>query len=98
MTMIEPSTLRILNTKGQTIGTGFLVSTTQCVTCAHVAMAASPDAESRISVQFTGQKQPMEAKVLNKFLDLDRDVAILELESVPENVQPLRLGLAVQCQ
>jgi len=98
MIEIEPSTLRILNAKGQTIGTGFLVSKTLAVTCAHVAMAASPDGENRIRAQFTGQKQPITAKMLDAFLDLDRDVAILELESAPEGVQPLRLGLAAQCQ
>ncbi len=98
MTEIEPSTLRILNAKGQTIGTGFLVSKTLAVTCAHVAMAASPDGENRIRAQFTGQKQPIFAKVLDQFLDLDHDVAILELASVPEGIQPLRLGLAAECQ
>ena len=77
--MLEPSTLRILNAKGQTIGTGFLVSKTLAVTCAHVAMAAAPDGENRIRAQFTGQKQAITAKVLDQFLDLDRDVAILWL-------------------
>ncbi len=96
---IEPSTMRILNAKGQTIGTGFLVSKTLAVTCAHVAIAAGMDGESRIRAQFTGQKQPIVyAKVLDEFLDLDRDIAILQLESVPEGVQPLRLGSAAQCQ
>jgi uncharacterized delta-60 repeat protein len=92
--MIEPSTLRILNAKGQTIGTGFLVSQTLAVTCAHVAMAAAPDGENRIRAQFTGQRQSITVKVLDACLDLERDVAILEIESAPEGVQPLRLGLA----
>jgi len=46
MTELDPSTLRILNVKGQTIGTGFLVAKTLAVTCAHVAMAAAPDGDT----------------------------------------------------
>jgi hypothetical protein len=80
MTNIERSTLRILNAKGQTIGTGFLVAKTLVATCAHVAMAASPDGENRIRAQFTGEKQPITARILDQFLDLDRTVAVLELE------------------
>ncbi len=98
MTEIEPSTLRIINSKGQTIGTGFLVAKTLAVTCAHVAMSAAPDGEYRIRAQFTGQKQPITARILDQYLDLDRDVSILELESAPEGVQPLRLGMAAECQ
>jgi hypothetical protein len=93
MIEIEPSILRILNAKGQTIGTGFLVSKTLAVTCAHVALAAGLDGENRIRAQFTGQKQPIVyAKVLDKFLDL----AILKLASVPDGAQPLRLCCLVE--
>ena len=94
MTEIEPSILRILKSKDQIIGTGFLVSSTLAVTCAHVAIAAGMDGEYRIRVQFAGQKQPINATLLNEFLDLDRDIAILRLETVPEGIQLLRLGLA----
>ena len=59
MTEIAPSTLRILNAKGQTIGAGFLVSKTLAATCAHAALVASPDGEALIHAQFTGQKQPL---------------------------------------
>jgi len=86
--ILEPSTLRILNSKGQTIGTGFLVSKILAVTCAHVAMSASPDAENRIRVRFTGQKQSCSARVVEEYLDIEHDIAILELESVPDDISP----------
>ena len=68
---IEPSTLRILNAKGQTIGTGFLVSKTLAVTCVHVAFSASMDGENRIRVQFRDEKRPIFAKVLDEFFDIE---------------------------
>ncbi len=91
---IEPSTLRILNTKGQTIGTGFLVSKTLAVTCVHVALSASMDGENRIRVQFRDEKRSVFAKVLDEFFDIDRDVAILQVDEVPAGISPLRLGRA----
>ena len=95
---IEPSILRILNSKGQSVGTGFLVSKTMAVTCAHVVSSIALDAENRIRVQFTGQKQSIFARMPDEFFDIDQDVAILELESVPNGVQPLRLVPAASCR
>ena len=54
MTELEPSILRILNSTGQTIGTGFLVSKTLAVTGAHVAIpgqCAKRDEKIKIVVQ-----------------------------------------------
>ncbi len=98
MSSIEPSTLRILNSKGQTIGTGFLVAKNLAATCAHVVNSIGMDAENRVRVQFTGEKQKLHARVRDEFLDFDRDVAILEVESVPGAVHPLRLGKATECR
>jgi WD40 repeat protein len=96
--LVEPSTLHILNFKGQTIGTGFLVSETLAVTCAHAISSIGLDAENRIRVQFTGQQQPIYARVPDEYFDLDHDVAFLEIESIPEGVQPLRLAPAASCR
>jgi len=95
---IEASTLRILNSKGQAIGTGFLVSKNLVVTCAHVVTSIGLDAENRIRVQFTGEDQKLHARVLNEFLDFDRDVAILEIEAIPTGVHPLRMERAATCR
>lgn len=59
------------------------------MTCAHVAISASPDGENRIRAQFTGEKKPITAKLLDEFLDLDRDVAILQVDEVPTGIAPL---------
>lgn len=92
--MIEESTLRILNSKGHTIGTGFLASKTLVVTCAHVVIRAGLDGENKLRVQFTGARQPISATALAQFEDLERDIAILKLEDAPDGIQPLRMGLA----
>ena len=47
--MIEPSTLRILNAKGQTIGTGFLVSKTLAVTCAYIVAATGANSPEKFT-------------------------------------------------
>jgi hypothetical protein len=56
------------------------------------------DAENRVRVQFTGEKQQLHARVCAEFLDFDRDVAILKVDSVPVAVIPLRLGKAAECR
>jgi len=91
---IEPSTLRILNNKGHTIGTGFLASETLVVTCAHVVSLIGLDGENGLKVQFTGQGQPIHAIALDEYLDYARDVAILKLQSLPAGIRPLRMGKA----
>lgn len=92
--LIEPSILRIINAKGETIGTGFLVSETLAVTCAHVVLAASIDSENRIRIQFTSERKPVFATILDKYFDVDRDVAILQVDKVPAFITSLRLGRA----
>ena len=47
---IESSTLRILNTKGHIMGTGFLISKSMTITCVHIAPSASMVGENSIRV------------------------------------------------
>lgn len=90
--VIDTSILRILGSKGQTVGTGFLVAERVAVTCFHVVLSAGIDDENRIRVRFMGENQPIFAKVLNE--DINRDVAVLELDEIPAGIRPLRLGHA----
>ena len=88
---IEPSTFRILKPNGKTIGTGFLVAPNLAVTCVHV-VAAGLDADGRVAVQFSGQKRETTAIWLDKYFISGADVAILQMETVPSGVSPLRLA------
>lgn len=98
--IIEPSTLRILNPNGKTVGTGFLVATKLAVTCAHVITDAEAIEGDTIQVQFTGQDGKIDALVdqaLWRNVD-NGDVAFLRLDSVPDGIMPLRLASAESCQ
>ncbi len=98
--IIEPSTLRILNSKGQTVGTGFLVAPNLAVTCAHVVIDANSFSGETIKVQFTGKTEQLDAVVIPEYWgDLDKtDVAFLRLSQTPDGIKPVRLGLAEKCQ
>lgn len=92
---IESSILRILKPNGETIGTGFLVSQKLAVTCTHVVLNAGMDGENRIKVLFSNEMKPITAKVLEQtFNDIDLDIAILQLDTIPAGVIPIRLGRA----
>ena len=96
MTELEPSTLRILNATGQTIGTGFLLSSSLAITCAHVVASAGAVDGDTIQVQFSGRSEIIEALIEPKFWRETKkgDLAFLRLAQIPSGVIPLRLGLA----
>ena len=89
---IEPSILRILTPDGKTVGTGFLVSQTLVVTCMHVVSSAGLDVEGRVSIQFTGQKHPTTAIWLDQYFISGTDVAVLQVDDIPDGISPLRLA------
>ena len=93
---IESSTLRILNSSGKTVGTGFLVAKNLVVTCAHVIVDAEAIEGDTIQVQFTGRDEKVNAWVLPEFWsDASKfDVAFLQINEVPSGVLPLRMGRA----
>jgi hypothetical protein len=97
---IEPSTLRILNPNGKTVGTGFLVARNLAVTCAHVITDAESIEGDTIQVQFTGRNEKINARVLPEFWSgaSKFDVAILQIDEVPSGVFPLRMGRASESQ
>jgi V8-like Glu-specific endopeptidase len=89
---IEASTLRILNSNGDTVGTGFLVAPNLAVTCAHVVIDAVKTIDSMagktIKVQFTGQAKQLDTLVLPEYRrDVDQeDIAILQINEVSNGV------------
>ena len=89
---IESSTIRMLKPNGETVGTGFLVAKNLALTCAHVVARAGEDGEGRIRVCFTGQKIETTATTPLEYLNEKKDVALLQIETVPQGVFPLRLA------
>ena len=97
---LETSTLRILNSTGKTVGTGFLVAPNLAVTCAHVVVAADAIDGDTVQVQFTDRSEKISALVDPKYWrDVKKgDVAFLRLNSVPDGILPLRLAPAASCR
>lgn len=97
---VEASTLRILNSSGKIVGTGFLVTQNLALTCAHVVSLAGGVKKEIIEVQFTNIDEKISAFVDPAYWrDADKgDVAGLRLERIPPGISPLRLGAARESQ
>jgi trypsin-like peptidase len=97
---IEKSTLRILNSNGETVGTGFLVAANLVATCAHVVKDAGNTVDSMagatIRIKFKGYTENLDALVLPEYWsEIDQyDVAILKIDDVPDSISALRMGPA----
>ncbi len=97
------SIIRIIDANGETIGTGFVLADNLAVTCAHVVENAHSGPGELLNIRFyssdvlqtvrvhTQGYRPYESD--NDDVSLD-DVAFLELEDLPSNVQPVTLGSA----
>jgi WD40 repeat protein/V8-like Glu-specific endopeptidase len=93
--LIESSILRILTSDGKTAGTGFLVAHKLAVTCAHVITMVESDSYGQtIQVQFANREEKISASVKWWKEPTKEDVAFLELDFVPDGIQPLRLASA----
>jgi len=96
----EACVVRICDAQDNTHGTGFLVSESLVVTCAHVAEACGAGPGDCLRLRFHAADAGAEAEVLG---DLWRppegdDVAILRLQTaLPAGVQPATLGLTRAC-
>ena len=100
---LEVCVLRICDDAGRTRGTGFLVTETLAVTCAHVVKACGAGPGGRVRVVFH-RGGALQAEVLRdgwREPDGD-DVAILSLQPegapLPEGVRPARLGSTRACK
>jgi len=101
---LEACVLRICDDTGRTRGTGFLVTETLAVTCAHVVKACGAGPGGRVRVVFHRGGAARQAEVLPdgwRGPDGD-DVAILSLQPegapLPEGVRPARLGSIRACE
>jgi hypothetical protein len=93
---LDDTVIRVLNAKGETVGTAFLAGDCLAVTCAHVVDAAGSAPGSAISVCFYNQKDNLAAQVLAQPwspVDVD-DCAFLRLPSMPAAAQPLKMTSA----
>lgn len=91
--------VRILDAKGVTVGTGFMLSTDGLLTtCAHVVEAAGgkPGAEVRLIFQTTGNEAVATVEPDGWCDSNAEDIAILRLAgSPPEGVRPVSLGSGI---
>src|SRR5258708_2435150 len=99
MQVLEHSVIRILNARGTTVGTGFVVADHLAVTCAHVVRAAGRACEQPICIEFYSNGTKDTAQVLQEGWSppANDDVALLRLTSLPEGVTPVVMGSATQC-
>ncbi len=95
--------LRICDTSGNTHGTGFLVSESLAVTCAHVVNLCCAKPGDCVGIVFHANGQEHEAEVMLDYwhpADTD-DVAFLRLlsegEPLPAGVTPAVLGMTRAC-
>jgi hypothetical protein len=95
-TDLEACVIRLEDGKGQTWGTGFVVSPSLAVTCAHVVEACGAGLGERVRLVFHAGGEPVEAEVLAESWHPEADVAFLRLpESLPEGVTPATLSPSV---
>src|SRR5436305_1995589 len=97
---LQQCVIRILNSKDQTVGTGFVVSNQLAVSCAHVIQKAGSDCDRKISIQFFTNEQKQTALVLSAGWSPSSadDIAFLQLEYLPEGIEPATLGSAQRCR
>ena len=89
---LEAGTVRVLTPEGAIAGTGFLVSSTLVLTCAHVVQSTGTGPGEKLTIEYHLSNQAAEARVLKDGWSLEDDVAVLEvLNRLPEGVFPIRL-------
>lgn len=86
--------LRILNSEGYTIGTGFIIGENLAVTCAHVIQKANSAPGKPVWVEFYADKSRDKGGIETKGYKSPEtdDVAFIRLSSLPPNAHPLPLG------
>jgi WD40 repeat protein len=93
---LQKSIVRILDDRGHTRGTGFLVSDKGLIaTCAHVVQYAGAGPRKTVNVSFSTERKRREAQVVPEWWKdpYAEDVAILRLSgSLPKESRPLPLG------
>jgi len=96
---LEACVVRICDAQDNTHGTGFLVSESLVVTCAHVAEACGAGPGDCLRLRFHAADAGAEAEVLGDLWCQDDDVAFLRLKiALPAGVQPATLGQTRACE
>jgi len=86
---------RVEDAGGRTMGTGFLVTPSLVVTCAHVIEDAGAGPGDRVRLAFHAGGEPVEAEVLPDGWHPGEDVAFLRVVGTsPEGTHPATLGPA----
>jgi formylglycine-generating enzyme required for sulfatase activity len=94
-TNFETHTIRIETLDGHPQGTGFILTPSLAVTCAHVVQACGAGLGDRVRLSFQAGGEPMEAEVLADGYHQDADIAFLRLSaSLPSGVTPAILSIA----
>ena len=95
---LEQSIFRVLDADGETTGTGFLVSESLAVTCAHVVEMAQVEPGSVVRVRFecdeNGDSLPALVLPESWSAASSKDIAFLRLAFIPEEARPVRLAYA----
>lgn len=100
---LEACVVRVCDTEGKTHGTGFVVSDSLVVTCAHVVEMCRAGPGGQVCVVFHANGQEREAEVLPDFWQPSKgdDVAVLRLlpegKPLPEGVEAAKLGSTRHC-
>ncbi len=92
---LQAGIIRILDTKGETVGAGFLVAERLAVTCAHVMRAAGAVPGGEVTLIFHAADEKAQATVPPEtWRDPNaEDVAFLRLEKpLPTGLKPVLLG------
>lgn len=97
---LEQSVIRILNIQDKTVGTGFVVADHLAVTCAHVVQAAGSTYDQPIRIRFYNGEIVQVAQVLRTGWSSasSDDVALLQLDHLPDGIVPVVLGSASQSE
>ena len=94
---LESSVIRILFPDGRTAGAGFLVAPGMAVTCAHVINTVGLAPGKKVDLGTVSGEPNFTAEILEKGWspeELD-DIAFLQLEGTPGNLQPVSLSTAI---
>lgn len=91
---IQKGIVGILNPDGRIIGTGFFVTETAILTCAHVIKEAESEPGGMVQIRFASDKSETVAAVhLSSWSPVDEhDIALLHIEHMPNDTEHLSLG------
>ncbi|GAP13826.1 PBS lyase HEAT-like repeat [Longilinea arvoryzae] len=93
---LQRSIVAILNNKNDIVGTGFVAGENLILTCAHVVEIASDGLNKHVKVRFKADCSETIAWVEQQSFSpsYERDVALLRVVSLPQDVKPLPLASA----